>query len=220
MNRQEIRAYIFLTLAKLYEDPYHRKQYKSFTFEKADEQVVQEIFSELTHNFIVDQIQPNVVRLTEFGYKIIQPDLAELRAKAAGKPGVATKVENKYQPPTPEEIEKISNVLQQPDYISVSRLLEGRSEIFWATDGFKKVTGYSLKELKKAGGSFALVRGSENLEKLERIGTDLLNGNNVSDEFVIRTKDGDHRTVRFVARPRFNDEGYVIGTITAVKDVT
>lgn len=199
MDRQEIRDYIFLTLAKLYEDPYHRKQYKSFTFEKADDQVVLDIFSELTRNFIVDQIQPNVVRLTEFGYKIIQPDLAELRAKAAGKPDVTTKEENKYQPPTREEIEKISNVLQQPDYISVSRFMEGRNEIFWATEGFKRVTGYSLKELRKAGGSIALVSGSPNLEKLERIGTDLLNGNNVSDEFDIMTKTG--IAERFVLLP-------------------
>ncbi len=220
MNRQEIQAYIFLTLAKLYEDPYHRKQYKSFTFKEAEEEVVQEIFSELTRNFIVDQIQPKVVRLTEFGYKIIQPDLTELRAEEAGNRDKSTKEADKFQLPTPEEIEKISRVLEQPDYISVSRFLEGRSEVYWATEGFKKVTGYSLKELKEAGGSFALLNGSTGLEKLERIGTDLINGNNVSDEIEIVTKNGHRRILQFFARPRFDDAGFVIGTITAVKDVT
>jgi hypothetical protein len=168
MTHQEIRAHIFLTLAKLYEDPLRRRQYKRFTFDPEDERLARDILAKLVRSLVVEQIQPWVVHLTDIGYKLIQPDLAQLRTEEVGKRRKFTAGRN-ISPPTPEEIEDISNKLGQADYINATLFTLGRSEIFWATKGIKKVTGYSLEELNKAGGSMALIRGTENLKKLEEM---------------------------------------------------
>ncbi|MEX0905071.1 MAG: hypothetical protein WEA56_04460 [Balneolaceae bacterium] len=65
MTEEEIHDHIFLTLARLYEDPLHRKQYKRFIFESADQEPARKILDKLTRNLVVEQVQPGVVRLTD-----------------------------------------------------------------------------------------------------------------------------------------------------------
>lgn len=215
MTENEIRGYIFSTLARLYEDPMHRTQYKRFTFQPADRKLAREILSQLTKNYIVEQKESDVVRLTELGYQLIQSDLSKQVEKATGSDKDTSK--QNLLPPAAEEIEKVSQKLNKPDYISASHYTMGQAEIFWATEGFKKFTGYSIEDLKKEGGSVALFRGLENQKKLETIFRELVNNGEVRDEIDIITKNGNKRKIRFVARARYDSNNQIAGTITAVK---
>lgn len=218
MTEEEIRNHIFLTLARLYKDPLHRRQYKRFIFEPSEQKLARKILTDLARNYVIEQVQPEVVRLTDLGYQLIQPDLK----KADKEQGHQKKPSSgkDLSPPPPEEVEAVSRKLGHPDYISASNFSEGQSEIYWATEGFQEVTGYSIEELKKAGGSIALIRGAENQRKVEQIARKLLDSDEITDELDIVTKNGDKRTIRFVSRVRYDTNGQLAGTISAVKDVT
>lgn len=212
MTDQEIRAHIFLSLARLYEDPMHRKQYYRFTFEPPDKKPARKILANLNRNLVVEQVQPGVVRLTDLGYQLIRKDLERLRMEADGP--------SDEQPPSPEEIESISDKLGKPDYVSASRFKDGIYEVYWATDGIKKVTGYSVEELNKAGGLLAVVQSNGTLRQLKQIALTLLDDNEVADEIDIVTKNGRIRRIQFVARPRYDSKGRITGSINAIKDIT
>ncbi len=220
MTDDEIRAHIFLTLARLYEDPLRRKQYNRFTFESSDKKRAREILANLNRNQVVEQLQPDVVRLTDLGYKLIQSDLKHLRKEAPASEAIPTDSPDRLKPPSPEEIESISHKLGQPDYISASRFRGGVYEIYWATEGIQKVTGYTKEELNEAGGLLAVIQGSGTLMKLKMVAQILFKGKEVTDEVDIITKRGRKRTIRFVTRSRYDSNGKIIGSINAIKDVT
>lgn len=214
MTEKEIRTYIITTLGRLYENPIHRTQYKRFVFNPPDDKIARQILSQLTQNYILEQLEPGVVRLTDLGYQLIRSEISE--PGAAGSKGQATDIRDPL-PPAPDEIEKLSRQLEQPDYISASRFTGGQSEIYWATEGFKETTGYSIEELKKAGGSVALLRGTENQKKIEQIAQDLLNQGEVTGELEIITKSGHKQMIQFAAKAQYDSQGRVLGTLSAVK---
>ncbi len=214
MTEQEMQDHILLQLADLYEDPMSRTQWKRFTFQdREDTQTALLVLHRLVSNLLLDQKEPGVVRLNGIGYALIKRDLVRLRTKLphAAVPEVSVPV------PTPEEIQKISDALgQQPDYVSASRIIQGQSEMFWATDGFQRLTGFTVRELKSLGGA-AMLPANADIEKLKDIAERLLNGEKISGDYEIKVKSGDLVTIRYVAWPLFDKEGRVVGTLTAAR---
>jgi Holliday junction resolvase-like predicted endonuclease len=77
-----------------------------------------------------------------------------------------------------------------------------------------------VEELNKAGGSAILLQGADNLRKREELVKLLKQGNQNSGEIDIICKYGKKRTIRFVSRPRRDSEGNIIGSLSAIKEVT
>jgi hypothetical protein len=180
MSEQEIRNHILLSLSRLYENPLHRNQFRKFTFDHpSDEKPAKKIIANMVDRSIVEQTQPMVIRLTNLGYTLIEHEIAQLRLMSEGKAQIPEKPEL-LLPPTEYELKSISKFLEQPDYISASRIVEGKVEIFWATEGFQRVTGYTLEELKKAGGMLILLQGVDIPRKREELVKLLKQGNQIS----------------------------------------
>lgn len=218
MTEQEIRAHIMLFLADLYENPISRTQWKRFAFENAnDQRLALDILRRLSANLIVEQKEPGVVRLNSIGYRVVERELARLRAEQRGVP-IAEKM--MLVPPTHDEIREITNELGQiPDYVMASRIVEGQSEIYWATDGFQKLTGYTVEEINASGGAVMLPSHAE-MGKLAELVEDLFSGRKVKGDFQIKPKRGRPLTLQFVAWPLFDAEGHVIGSLSAVRKIT
>ncbi len=217
MTEQEIRAHILLFLADLYENPISRTQWKRFTFDDTnDQQIALSILRKLSATLIVQQKEPSVVRLNSIGYRVIERELARLRAKNADTVIAEDMI---LPPPTPDEIREISNELgQHPDYITASSIVEGQSKIFWATGSFERLTGYTVEEINDSGGAVMLPNNSE-MEKLAELVEALFNGNKVSGDFRIKTKRGHLITLQFVAWPLSDTEGHVVGSLTAARQI-
>lgn len=214
MTNEEIRNHIYITLANLYEKPMHRHQFKQFTFEPSDQPLAKDVIADMLRSLIIDQIQPWVIRLTGIGYTLIQRDLNRIRAEESGSYLKSETAENILAPPSQEEIFSISNALMNPDCISASRFTKGKSEIFWATESFKDVTGYSIKELKDAGGSIAMIQDAK---KLKQMAIRVFSGQEIKAEVEIITQSGHRKEIDFVARPRYDSDGQIAGTISAMK---
>ncbi len=216
MTEEEMQDHILLQLADLYEDAMSRTQWKRFTFQDSeDKHTGLLVLRRLVANLLLDQKEPGVVRLSGIGYALIKRDLARLRTKLPHAPAPEVNVPL----PTPEQIQKISGALgEPPDYVSASRIFQGQSEMFWATDGFQRVTGYSVGELKNLGGTVMLPANAD-IEKLKDIAERLLNGEKISGDYEIKVKRGDLVTIRFVAWPLFDEEGRVVGTLTAARRI-
>jgi hypothetical protein len=83
MNAHEIRSDILISLADLYEDWLHRRQYKRFTFSPADQPIAQEILRELASHLLIEEKLPGIVRLTNLGYSLLQDEINQLRSEMA-----------------------------------------------------------------------------------------------------------------------------------------
>jgi len=217
MTELEIRDYILIYLAELYENPMSRTQWKRFTFESInDQQIALSVLRNLASNLTVEQKEPGVVRLNSIGYRMIERELPGLRTKPGG-----ARVDERpiLPPPTHDEIRRISDELgQPPDYITASRIVEGRSEMFWESGGYQKLTGYTVDEINISGGAVMLPDNSE-MEKLKELVEGLFNGQKVHGDFKIKTKRGDLLTLIFVAWPLFDKEGHVVGSLTAARQI-
>ena len=215
MTEQEIQDHILLYLADLYSDPMSRSQWKRFAFENSNDQhTAMSVLSKLVSNLILDQKEPGVVRLNSIGYILIERELTRRRNKQFSK---SHEKETVPQPPTDDEIRNISEELgKPPDYITASRIIEGRSEIYWATEGLQKLTGYTAKELNTSSSVIMLPENAD-LEKLKVIAEHLLKGEKTSGDFEIKTKSGNLITLHFIAWPLFDSEGYIIGSLTAAR---
>jgi hypothetical protein len=217
---QKIYSRIFLELARIYQDPLRRNQYKKFTFDPAEEQLARDILTRLERNFIIEELQPNTVRLTDFGYEIIQHDLPRLRAIADVPNPETEERQEDYHPPLSDVMELIADEKEAPDYISVSGLRNGHLETLWATDGFRRVTGFTKEELNAAGGTFFLVRTTANHKMLYKFVKSILFNGFVDEEIDILTKDDNKRRIRFISKLRYDIGVNKIGTLNAVWDIT
>ena len=181
-----------------------------------DQQIALNVLRKLGSNLVLEQKEANVVRLNSIGYRLIERELARLRSQAHGTPADERAIP---PPPTRIEIRKIPEELgRPPDYISASCIIEGQSEIFWATDGFQQLTGYTVGKINDSGGAVMLPDDAE-LGKLKDVVENLFNGQKVSGDFQIKTKRGRLMTLQFVAWPLFDVEHHVFGSFTAARQV-
>jgi PAS domain S-box-containing protein len=97
---------------------------------------------------------------------------------------------------------------------------DGRIRIESATEGFGRVTGYTVDELEASGGWAALIPPEEGAAA-EAVGRRMASGEAVVHELRIRTRDGRLRWIRFSTRPTWDAAGTrVTGLLGAVQDVT
>jgi PAS domain S-box-containing protein len=115
------------------------------------------------------------------------------------------------------EIEKLSLVASQTD--SAVMIMDAQEQIEWINEGFTKMTGYILEELKGKNAQF--IRDPENdpitalriEEKLKRCET-------VSEEIVAHTKDGRKYWANLEITPVLNEKGDVKNFISIQSDIS
>jgi PAS domain S-box-containing protein len=97
---------------------------------------------------------------------------------------------------------------------------DGRIRIESATEGFTRVTGYTVDELEARGGWAALIP-PEDRAGVEETRRRLAAGESVVEERRILTRDGRLRWIRYSTRPAWDAAGArVTGLLGAVQDVT
>lgn len=154
-----MRAEILLSLVELYEDILTRNQYKRFSFQGGDKYLAQRVLAGLKCHQIVMESGPCAVRLTDIGYKLIRDELPQLHPQAVtGGTRFPEKDLLTPRPPNSEEIRRVYEEMGRVDFISTSRIIDGRFVTGWASPGFEEVTGYTVQELEEAGGWPVLVR--------------------------------------------------------------
>jgi PAS domain S-box-containing protein len=107
------------------------------------------------------------------------------------------------------------------DYAATCRIEDGRGLVVESvTDGFAKVTGYSLAELEPRGGWPSLIH-SEDLPGVQRSIERWLGGQSDASELRIVTRSGDVRWLNYLGRALDEDSnGRVRRLIVAAQDVT
>jgi PAS domain S-box-containing protein len=107
------------------------------------------------------------------------------------------------------------------DYVYVVRFgPNGKSRLESVTEGFTRVTGYTLAELEKQGGWSALLHPDDHSAARGKV-SHLLTTERHVDEIRLVTKGGETRWVRYSTQPlRDNNQGPVVGLLGAAQDIT
>lgn len=218
LTQREIRAEILVDLAELYRDPVSRSQYKRFAFRNAEQAAADAVFRELAAHLIIDVKLPNVVRLTDLGYQLIEPELDSLRRQRTAKPSGAAP-RGFGVAPSDALVDDISRAIGGADFVMATRLVEGRFVVDWANAGFELVTGYTVHEIEAAGGwPTVLVDMPE--DRLKNRLHDIIGGSKLAAEISIRTKAGRILRLKHESWPLVDAGGTrVVGTITACRRV-
>jgi len=220
-----MRAEILLSLVQLYEDILTRNQYKRFSFQGADKCLAQRVLAGLKCHQIVMENGPCAVRLTDIGYKLIRDELEQLYSETAtGNTRFAEKDLLTPLPPDPEQIRRVYEEMGRVDFISTSRIIDGRFVTCWASAGFEEVTGYTVQELEDAGGWPVLVRDlliqDGDRQTIADLIARVLAGERIRGEIRIRTKRGSFRWLQYTTLPRLDStRTRVIGSISAIRDI-
>ncbi len=97
---------------------------------------------------------------------------------------------------------------------------QSETELEWISDGFTRLTGYSLDEVRTHKQLTAFVH-PEDIEAFEGNNRRLVGGKTVDFQYRIITKTGDTRWVRLYGRPEWDETGTkVVAALGAVRDVT
>ncbi|HET6518914.1 MAG TPA: EAL domain-containing protein [Geminicoccaceae bacterium] len=107
------------------------------------------------------------------------------------------------------------------DYVYTLRVgPDARLVLDWVAGRFREITGYERAEVEALGGWSALVFPPD-LPAVQRRSQWLLAGEAAVAEYRIRTKSGERRWLRDVARPQWDEAGTLVtGVLGAVLDVT
>jgi len=131
-------------------------------------------------------------------------------------------IERKRQEETLRNNEKLHRTLAEltSDYGSICRLHpDGELDVDFVTTGFEKVTGYSLAELKAAGGWKVLIP-DDAFDTVQQSIANLLEQGVDRSETSIRTRDGQIRHVEYFGRTEPDDETGTVRLYMAARDVT
>ncbi len=214
MTERAIRAAIVLALAELYSDPLSRSQYKRFTFGAADQAAAERVLRQLERHLLIERRDPGVVRMTDVGYRLLEPEFGQLRyIRDTGEHAVS----RDGGEPAPNVVDQISREVGGADFVSATRLIDGRFVTFWATRGFAAVTGYTPAELEAAGGWPVILHGVP-ADELRRLFERIVYGERVKGEMTFVHRSGRRVRLAYASWPRLDDAGTrVIGTLTAAR---
>ncbi len=218
VTEREIRAEILLSLAELYRDPLSRSQYKRFAFRPAEQPLADQVLRDLSAHLVIEIKLPNVVRLTDLGFRLIEPELERLPRSRRSPPPNEIARGFGVAPPN-DLVERVSQAVGGADFVMATQLIEGRFVVDWASANFEVVTGYTVPELEQAGGWPAIVIDMPELKLRDRL-QEIVGGSKLSSEVNIRTKAGRVIRLRHESWPLTDPGGTrVVGTISGMRRV-
>jgi PAS domain S-box-containing protein len=116
-----------------------------------------------------------------------------------------------------EEIEKLSFVASKTDNAVV--IMDALQRIEWVNEGFERMTGYTLAEIKGKTNDF-LIGQETDQSVLHWINGKIKLGESVSGELLNYTKNGTKFWVKVDVTPVFNDQGRLKNCISIQSDIT